>query len=68
MDVSERELLPFLEYGYLEERCRELIAQHPEKADLFSNYIKTQKKEYNNLKLRVIGATMVLKREGLMTK
>jgi hypothetical protein len=35
---------------------------------LFSNYIKAQKEEYNNLKLRVIGATMVLEREGLNDK
>ena len=57
-----------VEYDYLEKRCRELVAKHPEKADLFLNYIKTQKEEYNNLKLRVIGSTMVIKRKGLNDK
>ncbi len=51
------------EYENLEMRCRELMAQHPEKATLFADYIKTQQEEYNNLKLRVVGTTMVLKRK-----
>ena len=41
-----------------------IIVKHPEKADLFSNYINIQKEEYDNLKFRVIGATMVLKRKS----
>ncbi|MCE1155787.1 MAG: class I SAM-dependent methyltransferase [Bacteroidales bacterium] len=57
-----------MEYDRLEKRCRELIIQYPGKADLFSNYMKIQKEEYNNLKFKVIGATMVLKREGLIKK
>ncbi|NLD99935.1 MAG: methyltransferase domain-containing protein [Fibrobacter sp.] len=57
-----------LEFVHLEKRCRELMAQHPEKEDLFSNYIKTQKDEYNSLKFKVVGTTMVFKRKGLMTK
>ncbi len=57
-----------MEYDRLEKRCRELIIQYPGKADLFSNYMKIQKEEYNNLKFRVVGSTMVLKREGLIKK
>lgn len=53
-----------IEYNYLVKRCQELIVKHPEKADLFSNYINIQKEEYDNLKFRVIGATMVLKRKS----
>lgn len=53
-----------IEYNFLVKRCQELIVKHPEKADLFSNYINIQKEEYDNLKFRVIGATMVLKRKS----
>lgn len=52
-----------MEYGFLVNRCSELMAQHPEKADLFSNYIKTQEQEYDNLKSKITCNTMVFKQK-----
>jgi ubiquinone/menaquinone biosynthesis C-methylase UbiE len=51
------------EFVNLERRCQELIAQYPEKASIFLNYIKTQSEEYDYLKSEIIGSTMVLKRK-----
>lgn len=51
------------EFENLEKRCKELIAEYPEKKELFTNYILTQKQEYNSLKSEIIGETLVIKRK-----
>jgi len=52
------------EFVNIERRCQELIIQHPEKADMFYNYIKTQREEYDYLKSGITCSTMVIKRKG----
>ncbi len=47
------------EFAAVEQRCRELIAEHPEDARLFENYIRKQKEEYEILATKLTCATMV---------
>jgi predicted O-methyltransferase YrrM len=49
------------EYLKLEIRCRELSLKHPEKSQLFDNYLFRQKTEYNVMKNNIISSTLVLK-------
>ena len=49
------------EYINISKRCSELIEIHPDKADLFNNYIRRQKTEYDRLKANVDCSTMVVR-------
>lgn len=51
------------EYARLARRCDELGGKHPDKAALFEDYKKQQQVEYDNLKSKIICATMVVKRK-----
>jgi len=46
-----------------QKRCKELIAKHPEKTTLFESYIQIQGEEYDALENKVIGTTMVVKKQ-----
>ena len=50
------------EYENLLKRCEELCKKHPDKAELFKAYSNQQKKEYDNLKNRIVCSTMVIKK------
>jgi hypothetical protein len=49
------------EYINISKRCNELIAIHPDKAELFNNYIQRQQTEYDRLKANVYCSTLVMK-------
>jgi len=49
------------EYFNISKRCNELIAIHPDKAELYNNYIHRQKTDYDRLKANVTCSTMVVK-------
>ena len=49
------------EHFNISKRCSELIEIHPDKADLFNNYIRRQKTEYDRLKANVDCSTMVVR-------
>lgn len=51
------------EYDYVQQRCRELMQKYPEKIQLFEDYIKKQREEYDILENKVICPTMVIKRQ-----
>ncbi len=51
------------EYYNLLKRCQELSDKYPDKAELFINYSKQQKNEYDNLKNEITCSTMVVKRK-----
>ena len=50
-------------YSHLKKRCDELSKKHPEKADLFRNYIKKQEVEMDVLLNKVVATTMVIRRK-----
>lgn len=52
------------EFSYIQQRCKELMAKHPDKTQLFADYISNQRQEYDNFKDKVICPTMVVKRIG----
>ncbi len=45
----------------IEKRCQELIRELPHKANVFLNYLESQKEEYEFLKTSFINSTMVFK-------
>ena len=47
----------------IEKRCHELIRNHPDKKELFQNYIRQQKVENDVLEREVICSTMLLRRQ-----
>ncbi len=49
----------------LKNRCEELIKKHPEKAQLFRNYVKKQEVEIDVLLNKVVATTMVIRRKSL---
>lgn len=49
------------EFDKISQRCQELIAIHPDKADLFSRYIAKQAAEYDSLENEITCSTMVLR-------
>ena len=49
------------EYLNISKRCGELADVYPDKADLFNNYIRRQKTEYDRLKTNVNCTTMVVR-------
>ena len=50
-------------YHNLKIRCEELIQKHPEKAQLFLNYVKKQEVEIDVLSNKVVATTMVIRRK-----
>lgn len=50
-------------FANLKKRCMELIDKHPDKKDLFENYIKKQEVENDVLENKVICATMMIKKQ-----
>lgn len=44
-------------------RCHELKDKYPEKKELFQEYIRKQKEEYNNLDKEIVCSTMVITRK-----
>jgi len=48
-------------YEAIEKRCMELIAAHPEKAELFEGYLRAQMEENEVLDRQVTGVTWLLK-------
>ncbi|MFZ5515424.1 MAG: SAM-dependent methyltransferase [Candidatus Zhuqueibacterota bacterium] len=53
-------------YTAIENRCKELIAHHPEKTELFEGYLRAQIEENEVLECEVIGVTWLLKYRELM--
>jgi SAM-dependent methyltransferase len=51
----------------LKNRCNELIKKHPDKKDLFDEYIKKQEEENEILENKVICSTMVIKNNAHIT-
>jgi len=51
-------------FNNLKKRCFELINQHPDKQDLFLDYIKKQEIENDVLETKVTGTTMVIKKKS----
>ena len=49
------------QFENIQNRCKELIAEYPEKSSLFENYIQIQVAEYNVMENEVICLIMVLK-------
>ncbi len=49
------------EYINISKRCNELISIHPDKAELFNNYIQRQQTEYDRLKTNVYCSTLVMR-------
>ena len=49
-------------FDNLRKRCYELIDKHPEKRQLFDNYIKKQEEENDVLENKVVCSTMVIKK------
>ena len=47
----------------LNKRCNELIEKHPDKSNLFENYIKKQEEENDVLETKVVCSTMVIRRK-----
>ncbi|MDR0659804.1 MAG: hypothetical protein LBG19_03165 [Prevotellaceae bacterium] len=50
------------EFDYIQRRCKELIVKYPDKTQLFEDYVKNQRYEYDIFKDKVICLTMVIKR------
>ncbi len=50
-------------YHNLKNRCEELIQKHPDKAQLFRNYLKKQEVEIDVLLNKVVATTMVIRRK-----
>lgn len=50
-------------FDNLKKRCMELIDKHPDKKDLFENYIKEQEEENEVLENKVVCTTLVIKRK-----
>jgi hypothetical protein len=50
-------------FDKIENRCKELIQQYPDKRYLFEDYIKKQIEENDVLENRIICSTMVIKRQ-----
>lgn len=48
-------------FDRIKARCEELMAQHPEKAQLFRNYIRNQETENDVLENKIVGATLVVR-------
>ena len=46
----------------IKKRCIELISKHPDKKDLFVNYLKKQEEENDVLENKVVCTTLVIKR------
>lgn len=44
-------------------RCHELMVAHPDKKELFKNYLQKQEKEYRNLEEAITSSTMLIKRK-----
>jgi len=51
-------------HHHLKTRCEELIQKHPEKADLFRNYVKKQEAEIDVLLNKVVAITMVIRKQS----
>lgn len=49
------------EFQNLKRRCLELAEKHPDKSELFLDYIKIQNEEYENLKTEIICSTMAFR-------
>ncbi|HNR40179.1 MAG TPA: class I SAM-dependent methyltransferase [Acidobacteriota bacterium] len=47
----------------VERRCRELIARHPDKRDLFEGYIRRQVEENDWLESRIVCAVMAIRKQ-----
>ena len=50
----------------LKKRCYELIERHPDKKNLFLDYIKKQEYENDVLENKIIGTTMVIKKQAML--
>lgn len=50
------------EYENIVKRCNELVIKYPSKSNLFIDYCRKQKDEYNNLKNNFICSTMVFQK------
>lgn len=42
------------EFCYIQQRCKELMEKHPDKTQLFEDYIKNQRREYNIMETSVV--------------
>ena len=49
-------------YENIKKRCHELIIKHPDKRDLFVNYIKNQAEENEALETKLVCSTMLFKK------
>ncbi|MDH3528047.1 MAG: class I SAM-dependent methyltransferase [Acidobacteriota bacterium] len=49
-------------YGHVKRRCRELIEKHPDKKDLFTDYVKKQEEENEALETKITCSTMLIGR------
>ncbi len=58
-DMKETDAILF---GHLQKRCRELIALHPAKRQMFEEYIQAQERENYVLETKVICSTMAIRR------
>lgn len=50
-------------YECIKKRCSELINKHPDKKELFENYIKKQREENNVLENHTVCSTIVIKKK-----
>ena len=52
-----------VQFKNIQNRCRELAAEYPEKSSLFENYIQIQIREYDAMENEMICSMMVLKKK-----
>ncbi len=50
----------------LKKRCYELIERHPDKKNLFLDYIKKQEYENDVLENKIIGTTLIIKKKAML--
>jgi cyclopropane fatty-acyl-phospholipid synthase-like methyltransferase len=48
------------EFSHIENRCKELIEEYPDKRSIFENYVSNQKKEYEAIENDFINSLMVI--------
>lgn len=64
VDNDENEMSDRYILEQLTQRCRELIKMHPEKRELFENYIRKQEHETELLETKITCSTMVIMRDN----
>ena len=50
------------ELEFIRKRCAELSLKHPDKKQIFEEYVKIQEEEYNNLKNDIVCSALIIKK------